>query len=446
MLRSAPRSVLLSLAVLLAGAMPVAALDLEPGDSRDVSCPTHLTLTRSGGHYLLDCVAEPDDREIGPQVPADTPVVPAPAPADDESIDEPGARVGYGAEVTGGSRLTTASSLDELRSAIADGNHVVLAGSGTWDLKGSDLVIDARDFTLDNSEAGIVFKGGSVRIEPPAENVLLRHVKSRAGDESGSASSLDAITVNAGKGQIRGLYFDHVEAWWGPDVTFAILGDVQDVTLDGVIIAGGLVKSEHPEADESVLGHSMGLNLTALSGQKIGPQRITIYRSLIALNQTRNPQLRKAGPVDIVDSVIFGHDQAPYGNAEGGLNIIGTVYHRGSAPIEAFGGQARLQTEAFRAVAKDGTLTPDSVYVDPTTHAVDYTLTEPDPKIRATSPMVPPSVDSSGGDTQAIVLDYVGARLPTVDGVTQSLLDAVVTSGGRYFNGTGSDGFTVYWP
>jgi outer membrane biosynthesis protein TonB len=369
---------------------------------------------------------------------------PTPTPPADPPLAA-GDQVGYGANVTGGSRTVAVSSLADLRAAVQQGNHVVLRGGGTWDHGGRDLVIDVRDFTLDNREAGVVFKGGAVRIEPPAGNVILRHVKSRAGDQSGNAQEMDAITVNAQSGQIRGLYFDHVEAWWGPDVTFALLGDVANVTLDGVIISGGLVKSAHPEAGD-LDGHSMGLNMTALSGQAIGPQRITIYRSLIALNETRNPQLRQAGPVDIVDSVIFGHDEAPYGDALGGLNIVGTVYRHGTPAISAFGSNAKLETEAFKAVNKDGYLTPNSVYVDPTTRAADYAFSAIDSRIRASSPMVPLSVRSAGGDTQAIVLGYVGARRPTVDVVTASLLAMVRASTGTYYNGAGYGGLNPYWP
>ncbi|HET7520987.1 MAG TPA: hypothetical protein VFK61_05525 [Candidatus Limnocylindria bacterium] len=374
------------------------------------------------------------------QTPDATPKPPAEEPAPS------GPRVGYGAGVTGGSNVVVASSLRELRGAIRQGNHVVLRGSGTWDLAGDDLQIDVQNFTLDNSEAGIVFKGGSLRIVPPAGNVLLRDVKSRAGDQSGDAQVLDAITVNAGNGRIRGLYFDHVEAWWGPDVTFALLGDIADVTLDGVIIAGGLVKSRHPEANDDVYGHSMGLNMTALDGQAIGPQRITIYRSLIALNETRNPQLRKAGPVDIVDSMIFGHNKAPYGDALGGLNIIGTVYKRGAATAQAFGNAALDQRMPFRAVNKDGYLTRNSVYVDRTTRALDYSFGAVDAAVRADAPMVAPSVRSAGGDTQAIVLGYVGARRPAVDAITAWLLAAVRNDGGRYYNGVGQPPLNPSWP
>jgi hypothetical protein len=139
-----------------------------------------------------------------------------------------------------------------LRAAIEaeDARIIVFDVGGTIRLR-SPLIIRHGQLTL----AGQTAPGGGVAIRDHplivrADDVVIRHLRARLGDESGAEA--DAISIERG----RRIILDHVSASWSVDETLS-LGSrydppergIYDVTVQNAIISESLNASGHDKGD-----------------------------------------------------------------------------------------------------------------------------------------------------------------------------------------------------
>ena len=368
----------------------------------------------------------------------------------DASVPVEGDIVGYGAGTVGGDdgELVIVRSLAELRTELRrEGpKNLRLEGSGVWDLAGDNLDIETPNVTIDGSDADVVFKGASILIR--TSQVILRHIRSRAGDETGNAQDVDAITLNGRRGHIEHIAIDHCEAIWGPDVSFVMLNDVTDVTVQYSILGEGLFRSAHPEATEDADGHALSANIAADDAGAV-PSRVTFYGNLITTSQSRQPRIIGGIDIDLIDNVFYNYDEGPQGNPQG-LNIIGNTYKWGPASNAAgLGDPTRLLWRytpgghgAFASVL-DGT-----VYIEDAA-TVGFTAETPsgsDARVLADAPLTAPSVASIGSAAAyEMVLAQAGARLPSMDAETTRLIANVRDGEGVYYNGAGHPAPNPSW-
>lgn len=138
-----------------------------------------------------------------------------------------------------------------LRAAIdAKGPRIIVFDvAGTVRLK-SDLVIREPRITLTGEHAragGIAIADHSLVVR--ADDVIIRHFRSRLGDESRTES--DAISIASG----RRIILDHVSASWSVDETLSASArysdgeGIYDLTVQWSIIAESLRRAGHAKGD-----------------------------------------------------------------------------------------------------------------------------------------------------------------------------------------------------
>ena len=138
-----------------------------------------------------------------------------------------------------------------LRAAIAaKGSRIIVFDvAGTIQLK-SDLVIRNSKITITGKDApagGIAIADHGLVIK--ADNVVIRYIRSRLGDQSKSES--DAISIAGGSR----IILDHVSASWSVDETLSVSArygpdeGIYDVTVQWSIISESLRKGGHAKGE-----------------------------------------------------------------------------------------------------------------------------------------------------------------------------------------------------
>jgi pectate lyase len=213
----------------------------------------------------------------------------AASPAAGELVAFPGAE-GAGRLATGGrgGRVIRVTSLEDggpgsLRAAIeAKGPRtIVFDVGGTIRLK-KPLVVRNGQLTV----AGQTAPGGGIAVrdrvfEIAADDVVVRYVRARLGDESRVES--DAFTISSG----RRIVVDHVSASWSVDETLSAGSpyrgpedDLRDVTVQWSIISESMKKSVHAKGE-----HGYGSLLRGAHGAKM-----SFHHNLWAHHAARMPR------------------------------------------------------------------------------------------------------------------------------------------------------------
>lgn len=171
-------------------------------------------------------------------------------------------------------------------------------------------------------QPGIIIRGAGLSVE--TSNVLLRHIKIRAGDDpratcckAGSCDantqktctsdpgSRDGINIYATSGPISNVVMDHCSITWALDEGASIAPasyDITGVTYSNNIIASGLDLSIHPEANSSSdPGHSKG---TLINGAKklVG---LSYIRNILAHNADRNIRISTPITMEFINNVVY---------------------------------------------------------------------------------------------------------------------------------------------
>jgi len=176
-----------------------------------------------------------------------------------------------------------------LRAALeAQGARtVVFRISGTIALK-SDLEITNSHVTIAGQTApgdGITLRGYPLVIH--ANEVIIRYIRVRLGDESGEAS--DAISSR----YTNNLILDHVSASWSIDETISIY-HCKNITVQWSVISESLYESNHSKGSDHGYGGIWGSNYSSY------------HHNLIAHHSSRNPRFASgSGNTDYRNNVLY---------------------------------------------------------------------------------------------------------------------------------------------
>jgi len=202
---------------------------------------------------------------------------------------------------------------------------VVFRISGTINLK-SDLSIKNPNITIAGQTApgdGITLRGRPLLID--ADEVIIRYIRVRLGDESGDAT--DAISSRF----TTNLILDHVSASWSIDETMSVYHG-ENVTVQWCIVAESLYESNHTKGSDHGYGGIWGSNFS------------TFHHNLIASHSSRNPRFASGCQnVDYRNNVVYNWGyKGTYGGevvqlkAEerfsfSNINMVGNYYKPGPA-------------------------------------------------------------------------------------------------------------------
>ena len=255
-----------------------------------------------------------------------------------------------------------------LRAALeAQGPRTIVFDIGGTIRLASPLILRHGRITV----AGQTAPGGGIAIRDQpliirADDVVIRHLRSRLGDES--AVEADAISIERG----RRIILDHVSASWSVDETLSIGSrydpperGIYDVTVQWSIIAESLNRSTHAKGDH-------GYGTLARGGHGA---RITFHHNLWADHRARMPRPGNYNPPS-VDPVgpLFEFRQnvfSNWGGSTAGYNAdtgsISTYAFTGNAYLPGPASQGRLAFEDsnplarawFEGNAMDGTVPAD---------------------------------------------------------------------------------------
>jgi pectate lyase len=258
---------------------------------------------------------------------------PAP-PAEEEVLAFPGAE-GFGRFTTGGrggqilyvDKLTDgANDPGTLRYALGRSGRriIIFKVSGTITLN-NPLVITNGNVTIAGQTApgdGITIRNYPVIVK--ADNVIIRFMRFRLGDEKGAELGDDADCIE-GRDR-KNILIDHCSMSWSIDETATFYGN-ENFTMQWCVIAESLRSSTHPKGNHGY-------------GGMWGGKNASFHHNLLANHDSRNPRFREvAGSAfaltDLVDArnnVIYNWGMnSAYGGEAMNVNIVNCYYKPGPA-------------------------------------------------------------------------------------------------------------------
>lgn len=329
-----------------------------------------------------------------------------------------------------GGRVLRVTNLDDagpgsLRAAVeADGPRTVVFDIGGTIRLTSPLTIRRGRITV----AGQTAPGGGITLRDyplvvAADDVVVRHVRSRLGDESGIES--DAVSIDRGSR----IILDHVSASWSVDETLSVGSrydpperGVYDVTVQWSVIAESLNASRHAKGE-----HGYGSLIRGGHGA-----RMTFHHNLWAAHRARMPRPGNYNPppVDPVGPRLEFRENVfhDWGGSHSGYNadteslsvyaFIGNAYVPGpdSTGRYAFEESNPLARAWFEGNAMDGEVPADPWSLVKDSERPDYRLTSrPDWAAAATGTAI---------EVEAAVLSRAGAG-PVRDAVDERIVAGV---------------------
>lgn len=226
----------------------------------------------------------------------------------------PGAE-GFGAKTPGGrgGRVLEVMNLKDhgpgsLRSAVAGKGPriIVFRVAGTIEVD-SPIPIVEPYLTIAGQSApggGITLKNSGSNLYAPLQvkthDVVIRYLRSRPGPSAipparQDGSNVDALTIADLDKPVYNVVVDHCSLSWSVDEVINSWYGARDVTVQWCILSEGLHNPPERKGEGSK---------GPLFGGK-GGERISVHHNLMAHNVGRNPMIKAAGVVDVVNNVMF---------------------------------------------------------------------------------------------------------------------------------------------
>ncbi len=260
---------------------------------------------------------------LGPGALGQTPRVPAFPGAEGHGSMTRGGRGGQVIAVT---NLNDSGPGSLRHAAEADGQRIVVFRvSGTITLE-SQLKISHPYITIAGQTApgdGVTLRKHPIQID--ADEVVIRYIRVRLGDESGDDA--DAIASRYHKN----IILDHVSASWSVDEAVSIY-HCENVTVQWCLISESLYESNHVKGHHG-FGGIWGSNYS------------TYHHNLLAHHSSRNPRFASGcGYTDYRNNVLFnwgynsayGGEKRQQGNPKFSfcvVNMVANYYKPGPATI-----------------------------------------------------------------------------------------------------------------
>ena len=362
-----------------------------------------------------------------------SPALAAPA----KPVAFPGAE-GAGRFATGGRGGSVAavtnlhdSGPGSLRDAISVGHRtIVFHVAGTIELE-SDLVITQSRMTIAGQTApggGICLKGYPLKIKG-ADNIIIRHLRVRPGDEAGLRH--DGIEVRGS----RNVIIDHCSISWTVDEAINTWHGCSNLTVQWCMIVEPLNRSVHRGA------HGYGASW--------GGKDCSYHHNLFAHCAGRNPSIAgqeedRTINMDHRCSVIFNWEHRSCDGKPEGVNVVNNYYKPGPATLTRV--QRRIaridDTEADYGYKSywyiDGNVVEGfpSISEDNWKGGVDFLGNASEAENRRRTPFPSePVTTQSAEDAYELVLRHAGATLPRRDAQDERIVREVRT--GKPSVGTG---------
>ena len=348
----------------------------------------------------------------------------------------PGAE-GYGKHTIGGRggvvfEVTNLNDSGEgsLRDAVeAKGPRtVIFRVSGTIDLK-RDLTISKPFITIAGQTApgdGICIKRFPLNIN--ADEVIIRHIRVRFGDESGKAA--DAISSR----YTKNIILDHVSASWSVDETMSIY-HCENITVQWCLISESLFNSNHSKGSHGF-------------GGIWGSNNSTYHHNMLAHHSSRNPRFASGcGNTDYRNNVLYnwgynscyGGEQQQKGNEKlnfTNINMVANYYKPGPATSPGKVSY-RIANPSSRGDEDCGKwyIADNFVYGNAavTANNWDGGMQPSKPEFKLDQPWPAMAISQhSAEDAYLAVLENAGATLPKRDAVDARIIDEVRNGNATY--------------
>ena len=358
-------------------------------------------------------------------------------------------RGGRGGKVLEVTRLDDDANSGTLRWAVnqSGARTVVFRVSGTV-LLTSDLKISRDSITIAGQTApgdGICLRNYALVVS--ANEVIIRYLRVRLGDESSGESDAMSGFTNATTGYKNHIIVDHCSASWSQDETLSYYGN-DFVTVQWCIISESLYNSNHPKG-----AHGYG-------GIWGGVDHTSFHHNLLAHHSSRNPRLSGTGTttacydVDLRNNVIYnwGFNSA-YGGEASTANFVNNYYKPGPATKTGVRSRIYQPSDTLGLWYIQGNYVEGNPTVsnDNWAGGVNPSIAPKDIKsIKATVPFPAlPSTTHTPLQAFDLVLQYAGVTFPkrdTIDGrIVYETRTGTVTYGGKtYAKAQGFDTTKVY--
>lgn len=248
----------------------------------------------------------------------------------------PGAE-GFGASASGGrgKPVVYVTNLDDagpgsLREALSAGDRTVMFKvSGTIGLR-SALNVKGSNVTIAGESApgeGICIRGRELMITN-IENVIVRHLRLRPGDELGTEH--DALSVR----NSQHVIIDHCSMSWSTDSINDVTHGSGNITVQWCVLSEPLDRSVHSKGAH---GYATGWDgrIRTVDGKTVGGGG-SYHHNLIAHAHTRAPRLgyfrEGRGLLDVRNNVIYNTGEgSAYGGETDDFNFVGNYFRPGPA-------------------------------------------------------------------------------------------------------------------